>query len=348
MLWCGRVFWRDDFAPIIGMDDVGELLETGVVPYSQLIGAFLGGDRLYTLIISTPGCYTPAMDAVLTGGQLSWLIQGRRITYSPRMDEKIGAEQLQYLIKHNHVQYEPRMAGFLGTERLLDLVEAGKIPFALGTIPETIPRGHPPPPLSHPLHTGHGLAMLVRRGTVKWRNAWAPFVGSGELYMLVRDKVVAYDAQFDTVLGGHWLSMLIHHRDVAYAPHMDAVLGAQRLCQLIMDNRVEYDPRMNALIGDDALLTLGLSVSRRDAAELIPSGYAPILYPSVPAKGDDPIIPDDDPRCCTLCYEHEARTAVIDCGHSYGCITCMSTTKPTSCAICRKPVVKGVMTIYKA
>ena len=68
-----------------------------------------------------------------------------------------------------------------------------------------------------------------------------------------------------------------------------------------------------------------------------------IEYPTSPTNPEP--VTEDPAKMCSICMDREKCTVAIPCGCRYACITCVQSSKPKTCALCRTPL-KGIYRIY--
>lgn len=85
-----------------------------------------------------------------------------------------------------------------------------------------------------------------------------------------------------------------------------------------------------------------------DDNEAAPPAKAPVVvtYPDAPAEPEPSAAEgEDEKNVCILCSDRRRATAMVPCGHSYACITCVRASKPVKCAICNADVLSVIRVI---
>jgi len=63
----------------------------------------------------------------------------------------------------------------------------------------------------------------------------------------------------------------------------------------------------------------------------------------------DKRVNDKSKQVCAICMEYKIRTVIVECGHSYMCISCAKKTAAQKnghfCAICLKPISR-IITVF--
>eukprot|EP00818_Percolomonas_sp_WS_P004141 CAMPEP_0117444130 /NCGR_PEP_ID=MMETSP0759-20121206/5070_1 /TAXON_ID=63605 /ORGANISM="Percolomonas cosmopolitus, Strain WS" /LENGTH=255 /DNA_ID=CAMNT_0005236163 /DNA_START=399 /DNA_END=1166 /DNA_ORIENTATION=+ len=61
----------------------------------------------------------------------------------------------------------------------------------------------------------------------------------------------------------------------------------------------------------------------------------------------------EGPDSCKICFSNPIRTAIIDCGHSFACVTCcrrilLDNTQQKKCSICGQTTLQGALILFKS
>jgi hypothetical protein len=102
-------------------------------------------------------------------------------------------------------------------------------------------------------------------------------------------------------------------------------------------------PAVGRLDGNVVIVNRGPSPPAPNPSPPAPPPPPVIEYPEAPREPEPST--EDSEKQCALCMDREKSTVAIPCGCRYACVTCIRTSKPTACALCRTPL-KGVYRVY--
>jgi hypothetical protein len=101
------------------------------------------------------------------------------------------------------------------------------------------------------------------------------------------------------------------------------------------------DDLPNEVHGD---VHVGVEIPRAAPVAIPPAPLA-IVYPDAPREPEPTT--DDATKACIICMDRVKSTTAIPCGHVYACVTCIRTSKPKTCAMCRKTLT-GVYSLFNS